>query len=110
MMPINSKQKGKKGELEFSNLCKKHGFKTRRSQQYAGINGDADIVGLNGVHVEVKRVERLNLNKAMKQSIDDSKEGEIPIVAHRKNREKWKITMLADDWVKLYRAWREING
>lgn len=107
MAKINSKQKGKKGELEFSNLCKKHGFKTRRSQQYAGINGDADIVGLNGVHVEVKRVERLNLSKAMEQAIEDRKEGEIPIVAHRKNYEDWKITMLAEDWFELYKAWLE---
>lgn len=104
-MSINSNQKGKKGELEFSNLCKEHGFNTRRSQQYSGINGDADVVGLDGIHIEVKRVERLNLSKAMKQAIEDSSEGKMPIVAHRKNREEWKITMMADDWFELYRAW-----
>ena len=109
MGKINSKRKGKRGELEFSNLCKEHGFNTRRSQQYSGINGDADVVGLEGIHIEVKRVERLNLSKAMKQAIEDSKEGEIPIVAHRKNREEWKVTMKAEDWFEFYKAWRERN-
>ncbi len=107
MAKINSRQKGAAGEREFANICKKQGFaKARRGQQYSGIEGE-DVVGLDGVHIEVKRVERLNLSKAMKQAIEDSSEGEKPIVAHRKNREDWKITMLADDWFELYKAWLE---
>lgn len=107
-MSINSREKGKKGEREFARLCREHGFaNARRSQQYSGINGDADVVGLEGIHIEVKRVEKLNIEKALQQSIRDSKEGEIPIVAHRRNREEWKITMRADDFFKLYKAWRD---
>lgn len=105
-MPINSKEKGKAGEREFARLCREHGFaNARRGQQYSGIEGD-DVVGLDGIHVEVKRVERLNISNALQQSIRDSKEDEIPIVAHRRNREEWKITMRADDFFKLYKAWR----
>lgn len=104
-MAINSNKKGKEGEREFSRLCRRYGFeKVRRGQQYSGIEGK-DVVGLPGVHVEVKRVERINVSKAMEQAIEDSSEGEKPIVAHRKNREEWKITMMADDWFELYRAW-----
>lgn len=103
---VNSKRKGSQGEREFAKLCREHGFsEARRGQQFSGIEGK-DVVGLEGIHIEVKRVERLNIDKAMKQSIKDSKEGEIPIVAHRKNREDWKITMRADDFFKLYKAWR----
>ena len=105
MAKINSRQKGAAGEREFANLCREKGFtKARRGQQYSGIEGK-DVVGLDGIHIEVKRVERLNLSKAMEQAIEDRKEGEIPIVAHRKNYEDWQITMLADDWFELYRAW-----
>ena len=105
-MAINSKQKGKAGELEFANLCKRHGHKdARRSQQYAGINNDADVVGLDGIHIEVKRVEKLNVSVAMEQAIRDKKADEKPIVAHRKNHEPWLITMLADDWFPLYEAY-----
>lgn len=105
-MPINSKEKGKKGEREFAKLCRDHGFaNARRGQQFSGIEGK-DVVGLEGIHIEVKRVERLNIEEALQQSIRDSKEDEIPIVAHRRNREEWKITMRADDFFKLYKAWR----
>jgi len=103
---VNSKRKGSQGEREFATLCRKHGFENaRRGQQYSGIEGK-DVVGLEGIHIEVKRVERLNIDEAMKQSIRDSKEGEMPIVAHRRNREEWKVTMRADDFFKLYKAWR----
>ena len=83
---MNSRQKGKRGELEWARVCRENGYDCRRSQQYAGANGDADVVGLPGVHIEVKRVERLDLEAAMSQSMRDAKEGEMPIVAHRKNR------------------------
>lgn len=104
MAKINSKRKGKEGELEFSNLCKEHGFACRRSQQYAGINNDADVVGLPGIHIEVKRVERLNVSNAIRQAIENKADDEIPIVAHRKNYEGWLITMRAEDWFQLYKA------
>lgn len=105
-MSINSRRKGKGGELEFSRLCKKHGFDARRGQQYSGVEGK-DVVGLPGIHVEVKRVEKLNVSKAMEQAMQDAKDDEVPIVAHRRNREPWFITMPAEDWFDLYTAWRE---
>lgn len=106
-MVINSRRKGKVGELEFARLCKEHGFEgVRRGQQYNGLEGD-DVVGLDGIHVEVKRVEALNIEKALQQSERDSSEGKVPIVAHRKNRETWKVTMRAKDWFEFYRKWRE---
>ena len=106
-MSINSRQKGAAGEREWAKLCREQGFTdARRGQQFSGIEGK-DVVGLPSIHVEVKRVERLNISKAMQQAIGDSKETEIPIVAHRKNREEWKVTMLAEDWFKLYKKWLE---
>lgn len=105
MGKINSKQKGAKGEREFSNLCKEQGFDTRRSQQYCGANGDADVIGLPNIHIEVKRVERLNIENAIEQAISDKKDNDIPIVAHRKNRKPWLVTMTVEDWFKLYKAY-----
>ena len=101
---MNSRTKGKRGELEAAHLLQNHGYDTRRGQQFAGINGDADVVGLPGVHIEVKRVEKLNIDEALEQAIRDKRESEIPIVMHRKNRTKWKVTMLFDDWMMLYKA------
>lgn len=98
---MNSRQKGARGERELANLLKEHGYNTRRGQQYCGANGDADVVGLPGYHVEVKRVERLNLEAAMKQSQSDAREGETPIIVHRKNRNGWLVTMTLDDFLGL---------
>lgn len=65
---MNSRQKGARGERELAVLLREYGFDSRRGQQYSGVSGDADVVGLPGIHVEVKRVERLNISEAMKQS------------------------------------------
>ena len=97
---MNSRTKGKVGEREVANILKDHGYDCRRGQQYCGANGDADVVGLDGYHIEVKRVERLNIDNAMEQAIRDSK-GDIPIVWHRKNRKPWYITMRMEDWLDM---------
>ena len=102
-MAINSKQKGKAGELELAHALQKYGYKTRRSNQYCGANGDADVVGVDGLHIECKRVERLNIHEAMKQAVNDAREGETPVVMHRKNRTNWLVTLSLDDFMKLWK-------
>lgn len=99
---MNSKRKGNAGERELASLLRGHGYNARRGQQFSGANGDADVEGLPGIHIEVKRVERLNIYNAMKQSIRDARPGESPAVFHRRNREEWLVTMTFDDWIELY--------
>lgn len=102
---MNARNKGKRGELELSHKLEEWGYNTRRGQQFSGANGDADVVGLPGIHIECKRVEALNILDAMSQSIGDAKEGEFPAVFHRKNHTPWLVTMRLDDWMKIYREW-----
>ena len=102
---MNSRAKGKNAELELARKLREHGYDCRRGQQYSGANGDADVVGLPGIHIECKRVERLNLDDAMAQSRRDAREGEIPVVMHRKTRCPWLVTMTLEDWIKFYREW-----
>lgn len=101
---MNSRQKGKRGELELSHLLQAYGYKTRRGQQYSGSNGDADVVGIPGLHIECKRVEQLNLYKAMEQSEHDHQPGEVPVVMHRKNGKPWLVTMTLEDFIHLWRG------
>lgn len=98
----NSKQKGKRGELELSHKLKELGFDTRRTAQYNGkeLDSMADLVGIPGVHIECKRVERLNIDTAMEQAIRDSKAGETPAVFHRRNNKPWYVTMRLEDWAE----------
>lgn len=104
---VNSKRKGAAGERELSNKLKEYGYNTRRGQQYCGANGDADVVGLNGIHIECKRVEKLNIYDAIGQAKADKKEDEIPAVFHRKDRSGWLVTMTLEDWIELYKEWGE---
>ena len=99
---MNSRDKGKRGELELSRKLRELGWECRRGQQYSGANGDADVIGLPGIHIECKRVERLDMYAAMRQSVHDAKEGEAPTVMHRKDHCEWLVTMRLEDWAKLY--------
>ena len=100
---MNSRQKGARGERELSLTLRELGYEARRGQQFSGKNGDADVVGLPKIHIECKRVEHLNIDDALMQSIRDMRDGEIPVVMYRKNHTPWKVTMLLSDWIRLYR-------
>ena len=101
MARINSNKKGKVGEREIANILKARGYDARRGQQFCGANGDADVIGLPGFHIEVKRVEALNIDKAMEQAKSDANKGETPIVFHRKNGKKWKATIDLEAFLDL---------
>jgi Holliday junction resolvase len=105
---VNSKQKGAKGERELARKLKDYGYSVRRSVQYNGKaeEGQADLVGLPGIHVECKRTERLSLYDAVDQAKRDS-EGtqDLPAVFHRKNNCEWVVIMPLDSWVELYREY-----
>lgn len=99
---VNSRDKGARGERELAGVLREFGYEARRGQQFSGANGDADVVGLPGIHIECKRVERLNLYDAIAQSKHDARDGEIPAVFHRKDNCKWLVTMELDDWMNMY--------
>ena len=100
-MPINSRQKGKNGELELAHVLQGYGYDVHRSVQYSGANHDADLYGMDGYHIECKRVEKLNIDTAIEQSIRDARENEIPIVCHRKNRKEWLVTIRLKDFMEV---------
>ena len=99
---MNSRDKGQRGEREIAAILLERGYDSRRGQQYCGANGDADVIGLKGIHIEVKRVEKLNLEEAMQQSRVDARDKEIPVVFHRKNNKKWLCTLDLNDFLDLY--------
>ena len=104
-MSVNSREKGKVGERELASYLKEYGYECRRGVQYCGKTGAADVIGLPGIHIECKRVERLNIEDALAQSKRDARENEIPTVMHRKNHCEWLVTMRLEDWIQLYREW-----
>lgn len=104
---VNSKWKGKEGELELTRKLRDFGFEARRGQQYCGAKGDADVEGLPGIHIECKRVQRLQIYDAMQQAKNDARKDELPAVFYRRNHAQWLVTMELADWIELYQAWLE---
>jgi len=102
MSRINSRAKGAAGEREFANYLREHGYEARRGQQFSGGADSPDVIGLPGVHHEVKRVETFSLYPGLEQAIGDAGAGSMPVVAHRRNRKPWVAILLMDDFLKLY--------
>lgn len=102
---MNSKQKGKRGELEFAHWLSDQGFDARRGQQFSGSPESPDVVcaALPWLHCEIKRVEKLNLTDACAQAEGDCG-GKAWIVAHRRNNGPWLITMTGELFARLLRG------
>lgn len=108
---MNSRTKGKVGELEFAALLREHGYENaRRGQQHRGGGDSPDVIGLPGFHPEVKRTERFHLYDAVDQARRDSDgTGLVPIVAHRCNNDRragscrgdWLFVLGAADFFRL---------
>ena len=106
---MNSRDKGRRAELEFIRVMKEYGFECHRAQgmyQKGGID-TADVVGLPGIHCEIKRVENLNIHKAYEQAKRDADGRAMPVVFHRRSREGWMVTCSLEDWMEVYQAWEK---
>jgi len=101
----SARNKGGRGELEIAHILRDtYGYDTKRGYVFYH---QSDVVGLPGIHMEVKRVERLNISTAMKQALNEAniKRDGIPTLFHRRNREGWLVTMRLEDWMDLYGEW-----
>lgn len=99
---MNSRAKGKRGELEFAHWLSERGHEARRGQQFKGGDDSPDVIcpSLADCHLEVKRVERGNPYVWLAQAIDEAGD-KTPVVAHKRNRKDWIVVMRAEDWLAL---------
>ena len=102
-MGKSSQRKGADGERELADILRSYGYQIERGGSLS-FGNIPDLYGLSGIHIECKRVERLNIQEAMQQATRDAKrfgDGK-PTVFHRRNRHGWLVTMQIDDWMELY--------
>ena len=116
---MNSRAKGKVGELEFAHYLKAvPGVEARRGQQFSGGGDSPDVVtNIKGVHWEVKRVEAGNPYNWLAQAELDADDVDVPfpqrpmpVVAHRKNKRNWIAILGMDDFIDLLKKAGYING
>ena len=100
-----SREKGKRGEREFVHALRDLGIDARRTQQFSGKAGDADVDSeLEGIHWEVKRRTSIAANRFLEQAEEDRKENQSPVVAMREDRGPWMILLKLDDLETLART------
>lgn len=100
------REKGKVGEREVSKINREAGFlDSRRGVQYHGGGDSPDVIGIPGVHLEVKRVEKLHLWDSLQQAFDDAADGEYPVVVHRANRKPWICILDYKDFLEIYKGY-----
>lgn len=97
-----SQTKGRRAEIELAGILQAHGIPAEPGQAVSyGVT--PDIVGVAGIHCEIKRRENVNLSAALEQAQRDSERfGGLPCVFHRKSRETWRVTMPLMAWLELY--------
>jgi len=101
-----SKRKGAAGEREAAaKLNEVLGTQFRRGRQYHGGPESPDLAGdLPGLHVEVKRTEKLRLWEAVGQAQVDASIDQVPVVMHRANGKPWVMVVKVEDLIRLLDA------
>lgn len=108
-MSAAARRKGAEAEREVARLLRDAGWPAaRRSADGRSQTGRGDLAGgPAGVHLEVKRQERLNVAAAVRQATADADPLDLPIVIHRPARCGWMATLPLEDVLALL-ALREL--
>lgn len=111
-MALNSRRKGKTGELEAAEILRTlFGWTTRRTQQYSGTSDTADlrVEQTPSLFWEIKRVCRLNVPKAMRTAASQCGR-RVPVLMHRPDRSDWLITIRVQDLPQLCHAFESAQA
>jgi len=99
----NSREKGKRGELEFAHFLTDNGYPARRGQQFKGTDDSPDVIceELGDMNIEVKRREKFSINDIYAAMVKASEQDpdRMPMVAYRSNGQPWMICMSGEDFL-----------
>jgi len=104
---INARRKGAVGERLWRDELNEVGFTGSLRSSYGQAGGDAynhpdvSCPAFSRTHWEVKNTQNLNVRKAMEQATKDAQGKRVPVVAWKKNRSPWLVTMTANDFFHL---------
>lgn len=97
----SSRIKGKNAELELMHILRDfYGYPVRRGKVFYH---ESDVVGLLGIHIEVKRREPMALRDAMVQAVREARirEDGMPTVFARADRRPWIVCSLYNDLARM---------
>ena len=100
-MGSKEREKGARGERLLRDYLNSFGLAVRRGYVFCR---ESDVVGMQGIHIECKFHERLNVRDAMDQAVKEAekrKDG-LPAVFWKKSRKPWLTIMRTEDFMTLY--------
>ena len=101
---MNSKAKGKRGELEARDYVRQHWFAPRciRSAQAGGAFAADLLHAGENLHVEVKRRQRIAATHFMRQAEGDCGDMDVPVVLMREDKyPSWLVVIRIEDTEKF---------
>lgn len=98
-MGRKSRRKGARGENEVANILRTRGWDASRNR--IGVTVQDIVHDIPGVHLEVKRAEKIQLQAWLRQAEDDAREGDHPAVVFRRSRDPWRVVIRFDHFLDL---------
>lgn len=97
-----SRNKGAAGERELAALLSDQlGFVVKRKLGQARDGGD-DLT-IQHFRIEIKRRERLEVDKWSEQVEACAQLGEVPVLMYRRNGQPWRVCLRLDDFIPMMR-------
>jgi len=99
----SAQAKGRRGEIELARYLQEAGFTDARPGDPLNYGKMSDVVGIDGLHIECKRHEKLEINKWYTQAAEDAarmQDGR-PAVIYRQNRRQWMIVLSLHDFLEM---------
>lgn len=105
-----SRNKGANAEREFAKImCEKYGIEAHRGYVFYH---QSDLVGLKGIHPEIKRREAVNLKSWLIQAEHESKikRDGLPVVFYRQDRKPWMVAMYVKYFAQMIGSSNDNDG
>lgn len=97
------RERGARYERHIAQVLRDHGYEAERGCQHAGGKDSPDVKhNMQGIHIEAKKTEHLQIWQALAQSERDAGDDEIPIVVFSRNRSKDYVALSFEDFLKLF--------
>ena len=100
-MGKSERNKGANGEREVASLFRTYGFDCDRVPNSGGLRLKGDLIGVPGLHVEVKRQEVARPWAWWEQAESETPPGSVTVVAFRRARSPWLAIVRLDVLAEL---------
>lgn len=103
------REKGKRGERLAAKALSDLGYASSRGVQFHGGPDSPDLrTSIEGIHFEVKFVEREQVRTWMRQASEESG-GKVPVLLHKRSRDQWLLTVPLERINELAQRLAEAN-